>query len=269
MHRMHLCTTNHCNTSVGKKEVHHDWKKCRLRREDGILPARTEDDVGLLLCQFKLFFAMSIGCLVARNKRLSFALPLVVLPTPLVVCMANSNWLFCQLRSSVLALLMWLRGLGTFLLGLLPWEVLVVKSVNSLMAATRARVGSRQKIHKTHYGVFLFIFVLLADVSQAIFQPPATPTKYPGGDPSLNPYGKVASPWVFYQNAAGDGCGCETCIPLKTAVDLCLDETPDGSCPIFAATTVPDGQGSGQYGPMGEWDVSKVTLMTRSTYNIF
>ena len=245
---MHRRTTNHCNTSEGKKSCKKDGTACIL------LPARMEDDVGLLLCQFKLY-EQSIGCLVARDERLSFALPLVVLPTP---------------RSSLLASLTWLRGLGTFLVGLLPWEVLVVKSVNSLMAATRARVGSRQKIHKTHYGVFLFIFVcFFSSPSQAIFQPPATPTKYPGGDPSLNPYGKVASPWVYYQNAAGDSLGEETCIPLKTAVDLCLDETSDGSCPIFGATTVPDGQGSGQYGPMGEWDVSKVTLMTRSTYNIF
>jgi len=40
---------------------------------------------------------------------------------------------------------------------------------------------------------------------------------------------------------------------LKTAVDLCVNETDDGSCPIYA--------GSNSNGVIGDWDVSKVNDM--------
>ena len=48
--------------------------------------------------------------------------------------------------------------------------------------------------------------------------------------------------------------------PLKTAINNCLSETADGSCPTFAASN----------GVMGDWDVSKVTRMTqsKSTLNV-
>ena len=49
---------------------------------------------------------------------------------------------------------------------------------------------------------------------------------------------------------------------LKTAVDACLSETGDGSCPIFAASN--DNTGN-PYGIIGTWDVSSVTDMTQST----
>ena len=41
---------------------------------------------------------------------------------------------------------------------------------------------------------------------------------------------------------------------LKTAVDLCVAETDDGSCPIYA--------GSNSNGVIGDWDVSKVNDMS-------
>ena len=41
---------------------------------------------------------------------------------------------------------------------------------------------------------------------------------------------------------------------LKTAVDACVAETKDGSCPIYAGTN--------SNGAMDVWDVSKVTDMT-------
>ena len=49
---------------------------------------------------------------------------------------------------------------------------------------------------------------------------------------------------------------------LKTAVDACLSETGDGSCPIFAASN--DNTGN-PYGVIGTWDVSSVTSMYGST----
>ena len=45
---------------------------------------------------------------------------------------------------------------------------------------------------------------------------------------------------------------------LKTAVNSCLSETPDGSCPTFAAS----GVGGNSYGAMNEWDTSQVTDMS-------
>ena len=42
----------------------------------------------------------------------------------------------------------------------------------------------------------------------------------------------------------------------------CLGETPDGSCPTFAASN--DATGN-PYGVMGDWDVSKVTSLDQST----
>ena len=43
---------------------------------------------------------------------------------------------------------------------------------------------------------------------------------------------------------------------LKAAVDACISETPDGSCPMFAASDVTSGN---QYGIIGDWKTSKVT----------
>ena len=45
---------------------------------------------------------------------------------------------------------------------------------------------------------------------------------------------------------------------LKAAVDTCLSQTPDGSCPSFAATDATPGN---PYGVIGAWDVSAVTTM--------
>ena len=49
---------------------------------------------------------------------------------------------------------------------------------------------------------------------------------------------------------------------LRTAVNACLSETGDGSCPIFAASN--DSTGN-PYGVIGTWDVSSVTSMYQST----
>jgi hypothetical protein len=49
---------------------------------------------------------------------------------------------------------------------------------------------------------------------------------------------------------------------LLAAVNSCLDETPDGTCPTFAASDATPGN---PYGVMGDWDVSKVTNMQEST----
>ena len=48
---------------------------------------------------------------------------------------------------------------------------------------------------------------------------------------------------------------------LNTAVQACLQETPDGSCPIFAATNDATGH---PYGAIGEWQTGAVTDMNGS-----
>ena len=45
---------------------------------------------------------------------------------------------------------------------------------------------------------------------------------------------------------------------LQTAVDECIAETSDGSCPIFAASTWSSGL---EYGSIGLWNISKVTSL--------
>ena len=53
---------------------------------------------------------------------------------------------------------------------------------------------------------------------------------------------------------------------LTTAVNACLKETPDGSCPHFAASSDSPGCGHGGVnGVIGDWDVSSVTDMSYST----
>ena len=49
---------------------------------------------------------------------------------------------------------------------------------------------------------------------------------------------------------------------LKTAVNLCIEESGDGLCPILANTTI----GTGTYGAIGSWDVSKVTSFAELLY---
>ena len=53
---------------------------------------------------------------------------------------------------------------------------------------------------------------------------------------------------------------------LQTAVNGCLKETPDGSCPYFAASSDSPGCGNGGVnGVIGDWDVSSVTDLSNST----
>ena len=50
-------------------------------------------------------------------------------------------------------------------------------------------------------------------------------------------------------------------VALKNAITSCLSETPDGSCPTFAASN--DATGN-PYGVIGAWDVSAVPSMQTS-----
>ena len=45
---------------------------------------------------------------------------------------------------------------------------------------------------------------------------------------------------------------------LNDAVDACLAETADGSCPIFAASNDANDATGNPHGVIGDWDVSKV-----------
>ena len=49
-------------------------------------------------------------------------------------------------------------------------------------------------------------------------------------------------------------------VALKTAVDACILETDDGSCPTFFASN--DATGN-PYGSMAEWDISRVTSLSQ------
>ena len=53
-----------------------------------------------------------------------------------------------------------------------------------------------------------------------------------------------------------------TCTEQFGCTGGCLGETPDGSCPTFAASNVPGT--SDPYGVIGDWDVSAVTDMQYS-----
>ena len=53
---------------------------------------------------------------------------------------------------------------------------------------------------------------------------------------------------------------------LTFVVNACLKETPDGSCPNFAASSDSPGCGHGGVnGVIGDWDVSSVTDLSSST----
>jgi hypothetical protein len=69
------------------------------------------------------------------------------------------------------------------------------------------------------------------------------------------------------QSKCGKVTGCPGFYPADSAALLsakssCLSETPDGSCPTFAASN--DATGN-PYGVIGDWDVSQVTSLERST----
>jgi hypothetical protein len=95
------------------------------------------------------------------------------------------------------------------------------------------RTGDRRRSCTSMVLILVAATLLMVDVVEAVFTPD-------DGD------------------ANGNG-------PLKTAITSCLSETTNGSCPIFAAS--PDATGN-PYGVMGDWDVSKVTRMQSSKYNI-
>ena len=48
---------------------------------------------------------------------------------------------------------------------------------------------------------------------------------------------------------------------LKATVDSCVGEEQTGLCTVLAGSDVPSGQGTGTYGAIGNWDVSKVTSL--------
>ena len=54
---------------------------------------------------------------------------------------------------------------------------------------------------------------------------------------------------------------------IYKAVDACLAETENGSCPIFSSASNGNGCGNGGVnGKIGEWDVSKITDMDNLFY---
>ena len=58
-------------------------------------------------------------------------------------------------------------------------------------------------------------------------------------------------------------CAPSTNADLRSAVNACLSETADGSCPNFAAASNSNGCNSGGVnGFIGLWDVSQVTDMS-------
>jgi surface protein len=64
--------------------------------------------------------------------------------------------------------------------------------------------------------------------------------------------------WIFLFINAASAFQPANRAALKTAVDACLAETPDGSCPNFAAS---NDDTDNPYGLIGSWDTSQVTDM--------
>lgn len=60
---------------------------------------------------------------------------------------------------------------------------------------------------------------------------------------------------------------------LRAATYSCVGEEQTGLCTVLAGSDVPIGQGTGKYGVIGDWDVSKVTSLDlvfySSTYEYF
>ena len=106
------------------------------------------------------------------------------------------------------------------------------------------------------------MLIFMIDIVEAVF----TPNDYsldlypenPHGDPKNYGEIKIILMAAICRDSESDPPGC-------------LDETPDGSCPIFAASPIPDRSeneynsgingGPGNYGPIGSWDVSNVIDM--------
>ena len=90
------------------------------------------------------------------------------------------------------------------------------------------------------------MLIFMIDIVEAVFKPDDT-----GGE-----YGGSAFALGLLKKAIGGS---------NDSPPGCLDETPDGSCPIFAASDVPNegygNYGTGKYGLMGTWDVSVITNM--------
>ena len=91
--------------------------------------------------------------------------------------------------------------------------------------------------------------------------------------PELNPFVKATAcqncPAGTTTAAINDDTSClqpfapVNSAALNAAVQSCLGETADGSCPSFAASN--DATGN-PYGVMGDWDVSRVTSLEETFY---
>lgn len=60
-------------------------------------------------------------------------------------------------------------------------------------------------------------------------------------------------------NAQSSGFVPNNSDELRAAVNLCLQESSIGDCTVLAATAVPAGQGSGNYGSISYWNTGQVT----------
>ena len=108
----------------------------------------------------------------------------------------------------------------------------------------KARTGGRRSC--TFMVLFLLAATLLmVDVVQAVFTPENTDAL----------------------KAAVGSCSCSNCDgsnpTFSCAAGGCLGENMTGYCPTFAATT--EATTGNPYGVMGDWDVSKVQYMVKST----
>ena len=115
-----------------------------------------------------------------------------------------------------------------------------------------------KNISLTFHSTWIYVAFLLHILSGAMVDAVCTP--YSGSG-----YVCEGQGWKF--SAAYAHGGCQDLPDLVQALNACFDETPDGSCPIFAAASNGPGcDNGGINGVIGDWDVSKVTAMGIGPY---
>jgi hypothetical protein len=119
-----------------------------------------------------------------------------------------------------------------------------------------------KNISLTFHSTWIYVAFLLHILSGAMVEAVCAP-RYGSG--YLCPHnGEMV--WV---SVSSEYVGlCQAIPDLVQALNACLDETPDGSCPIFAASSNGPGCNNGGInGVIGDWDVSRVAAMGTGQYN--
>jgi len=121
-----------------------------------------------------------------------------------------------------------------------------------------------KNISLTFHSTWIYVAFLLHILSGAMVEAVCTPEYGSGYLCALPNHDTV---WVSVLKNTEYGGNCQAIPDLVQALNKCLDETPDGSCPIFAASSNGPGcRGGGINGVIGDWDVSRVASMGIGPY---